>query len=270
MRWTTYAIAIPLGLFLLAANIEPVAAQQRSDAARPTVSRPIHEERDAMTNTVFSATVDDHNNARITVKAGDFTLEKAVASNGDTTIRLAQGADVVSVAMNQGGYLVERKQKSARFNPQSGKPEDMDAIRAVLLGSQAVRTFRQLTASFEARENNDGEGPLFLSTLVDGAIVQMLDGDSGAAERVGKRITQKRRAGLQPARMRAGEVFTDCVMNYELSLMEAWDLLYECTATTFTLNWFFWWGAETFCEFEFFLRSQQYIYQFFSCFAYPF
>ena len=30
------------------------------------------------------------------------------------------------------------------------------------------------------------------------------------------------------------------------------------------------WGAETFCEFEFFLRSQQYIYQFMSCFAYPF
>jgi hypothetical protein len=172
--------------------------------------------------------------------------------------------------MNHGGYLVERKQKSARFNPQSGRQEDMDAIRAVLLGSPAVRTFRQLTASFEARESSDGEGPLFLSTLVDGAIVQMLDGDSGAAERVGKRITRKRRAGFQQARMRAGDSFTDCVLNYELALNQAWDLFYQCTATTFTLNWFFWWGGETFCEFEFFLRSQQYIYQFLSCFAYPF
>lgn len=271
MRWTTYAIAIPLGLFVLAANIEPAAAQQRNDAAKgPIASRRSHEERDPVTNTVFSSTVDEQNNARITVKVGDFTLEKAVAPSGDTTIRLAQGADVVSVAMTRGGYVVQRRQKTARLDPQSGKQEDMDAIRAVLLGSPAVRTFRRLSASLEARENSDSEGPLFLSTLVDGAIVQMLDGDAGAAERMGKRITRKRRAGLQQASLRPGDVFTDCVMNYELSLLDAWDLLYRCTETTFSLNFFFWWSAETFCEFEFFLRSQQYIYQFFSCFAYPF
>lgn len=270
MRWTTYAIAIPLGLFVLAANIEPAAAQQRNDAARGPAAGRIYQEHDAITNTLFSAAVDEQNNARITVKVGDFTLEKAVASSGDTTIRLAQGADVVSVAMSHGGYVVQRMQKSGRLDPQSGKQEDADAIRAILLGSPAVRTFRRLTESFEARENTDSEGPLFLSTLVDGAIVQMLDGDTGAAERMGKRITRKHRMVLQPARLKDGGIFTDCVISYEMSLLDAWDLLYRCTETTFSLSWFFWWSAETFCEFEFFLRSQQYIYQFFSCFAYPF
>jgi hypothetical protein len=260
MRWTTYAVAIPLGFFVLAANIDTAAAQQR----------PAHEERDALTNTVFSSTVDQQGNAQITVKAGDFTLQKVVAASGDATIRLVQGTDVVSVAMNHGGYVVARGKKTARFDPQSGTPGNMDDIRAVLLGSSAVRTFRSLSASFENRDEIDSEGPLFLSTLVDGAIVEMLDGDAGATARVGKRITRKRRAGLQQARLMPGQLFTDCIMNYEMSLMYAWDQLSQCTETTFTLYWYMWWGAETFCEFEFLLRSQQYIYQYLSCTAYPF
>ena len=133
-----------------------------------------------------------------------------------------------------------------------------------------MRTFRRLSASLESRDDDDSEGPLFLSTLVDGAIVQMLDGDPGAAERVGKRITRKRRASLQQARLMPDHLFTDCILNYEMSLMNAWDLFYQCTDTTFTLHWLIWWGAETFCEFEFLMRSQEYIYQFLSCFAYPF
>ena len=120
MRWTTYAIAIPLGLFVLAANIEPgrgSATERRRQKEQGDVN---HEEHDALTNTVFSSTVDDQGNARISVKVGDFTLEKAVAPGGDTTVRLVQGKDVVSVAMNHGGYLVERARKTARFDPQSG------------------------------------------------------------------------------------------------------------------------------------------------------
>jgi hypothetical protein len=106
-----------------------------------------------------------------------------------------QGKDVVSIAMNHGGYSVARGRKTARLDSQSGQ-EDLDAVRAVLLGSQAVRTFRRLSASLENRDDDDA-GPLLLSTLVDGAIVQMLDGDSGATGRIGKRITRKQRAGLR-------------------------------------------------------------------------
>ena len=146
----------------------------------------------------------------------------------------------------------------------------MDAIRALLLGSPAVRTFRRLTASLESRDNDDEEGPLFLSTLVDGAIVGMLDGDSGATARIGKRITRKHRSSLRQVLLRPENLYADCLLNYEMSLIEAWDLLYVCTETVFSAPWYFWYGAESLCEVEFLIRSQQYIYQFMGCFAYPF
>ncbi len=193
-----------------------------------------------------------------------------MAPTGDTTIRLTQGKDAVTIAMNHGGYAVARGGKTAGFDPQSRRQEDLDAIRAVLLGSPAVRTFRRLSASLEGRDEGGEEGPLFLSTLVDGAIVQMLDGDSGATERIGKRITRKYRAGIHQAKLRPDNLFTDCILSYELSLMEAWDLFYQCTATALNTLWYFWWGAETMCELEFLIRSQQYIYQFMTCMAYPF
>ena len=47
------------------------------------------------------------------------------------------------------------------------------------VGTAAVRTFRRLGAALENRDESDDEGPLFLSALIDGSIVQMLDGDSG-------------------------------------------------------------------------------------------
>jgi hypothetical protein len=70
--------------------------------------------------------------------------------------------------------------------------------------------------------------------------------------------------------LRPDNLFTDCILNYEMSLMEAWDLFYQCTATALTSRWYFWWGAETLCEFEFLIRSQEYIYQFIRCLAIPF
>src|SRR4051812_4285776 len=105
MHWTTKAVAIPLGMFVLAANIGPAAAQQR----------PAREERDAVTNTVFSATMDEQGNARLTAAVADFTLEKVVAPTGDATIRMTQGKDVVSVALNHGEYVVSRGKKTAHL-----------------------------------------------------------------------------------------------------------------------------------------------------------
>jgi hypothetical protein len=271
MRWSAHAIAITFGLFVLAANIQPAAAQQRNAGEKERQGgRPAYEEHDAVTHTAFSSTVNDQGVALFTAKVDDFTLEKAVASTGDTTIRLMQGKDVVSIAMNHSGYVVARGTKTARLDPQSGKQEDMDAVRAVLLGSPAVRTFRRLSASLENRDEAGDEGPLFLSTLVDGAIVQMLDGDPGATERIGKRITRKRRASLHPAMLRPDNLFTDCILSYEMSLMEAWDLFYQCTQTALNSAWYIWWSAQNLCELEFLIRSQQYVYQFAACLAYPF
>jgi hypothetical protein len=269
MRWTKLVVAAAAGLFMLAANIQPAAAQSRDNSGQPRQARqPAHEEHDRVTDATLSSNVDEQGNARLTIKVGDFLLEKALSSTGDATIRLTQGKDAVSIVLNHGGYVVQRGKKMARLDSQSGQ-EDLDAVRVLLLGSPAVRTFRRLSASMENRDENDDEGPLFLSALVDGAIVQMLDGDSGATERIGKRITRKRRAAFRQAKLKPG-TFTDCILSYEMALIEAQDLFSQCRDTAWNNGWVVWYFAENLCELEFLIRSQQYIYQFVSCFAYPF
>lgn len=278
MRWTRSAVVLMVGLFALTAAIQPAGAQSRDgrDAAANTrqekrndAKQPVHQEYDSHTGATLTSTVDAQGNARFAVTAGDFLLEKTVASTGDTTIRISQGKDVVTIAMNHGGYVVARGKRSARFDPQTAQPDALDTVRSIMLGSTAVRSFRRLSAALENRDETEDDGPLILGTLVDGAIVQMLDGDLGATSRIGKRITRKQRAAMRPAKF-TPDTFTDCILNYELSLMEAWDLLSLCESTAWNTPWYVWYFASDLCELEFLIRSQQYMSQFMACFAYPF
>jgi hypothetical protein len=272
MRGTQLPVCVPVAVFVLAASLQPAHAQSRdsrdpgAESRRPVV----HEEHDYVTNATFAAMPDGQGNAKVTVRVDDFAVEKILAPNGDSTIRLSQGKDTVSIALNNGGYSVQRAGRTAHFDPQAPTVGDLDAVREVLLGSSAVRVFRRLTASLEDRDD-EATGPLMLSALVDGSIVEMLDGDSAAPARIGRRITRKARASMQPARFVTGSnTFEDCVLKYELSLVYAWDLLQACVEAAWNSKWYIWLVAEPLCEVEFFLRSQEYIYQFISCFAYPF
>jgi len=272
MRWTRLAAAVPVGVCLLIASIQPARAQtpDRSNAGDAPRRPAVHEEHDHVTNAVFTAVPDGQGNANVVVKVNDFALEKILAPDGESTFRLSQQSDIVNIAMNNGGYVVQRGKRTARFDSQHGTTAELDAIREVLLGSPAVRTFRRLTASLEER-NDDETGPLMLRALVDGAIVGMLDGDAAAPLRIGKRVTRKARAAMQPAKfIGADYMFEDCVLKYELSLLNAWDLLMECEGAAWNSKWYVWLVTEPLCETEWLLRSQQYVYQFISCYAYPF
>jgi hypothetical protein len=270
MRWTKFGLALFVGLLTIAGAIEPAAAQSPPDG-RPQKGRAPYRESDQATGAVLAAAPDDQGNARFVLTVNELRVEKTLATNGDTTLRLVEGADVVTISMNSAGYAVERGNRRARFDPQGATTEDLDAVRAVLLGSRAVRSFRMLTAAFEARDEGDQDTPLVLATLVDGAIVQLLDGDSGAPSRIAKRMTRKLRTRLKPAKLMPGSLFfDDCVLRYEMGVLDAWSLLSQCQDSAWSMPWYSWWLAESFCELEWFLRSQQYIYQFMSCFAYPF
>lgn len=253
MRWTAPAITITLGLLVLTATSQLAGAQSRENSdPGPQARRPSHHEHDRATDAAFSSTVDAQGNARFSIAAGDFLLEKVLAPSGDATIRLTQDQDVVTVAVNHSGYMISRGKKSARLDAQSGQQEDLDSVRALLLGSPSVRTFRRLSSALENRDERDGEGPLILSALVDG--------DSGTSERIGRRITRKRRAAFHQAKLRPDNLFTDCTLRYEMSLVETWDLFSQCRDTAFNNRWYVWFSAENLCELEFLLRSQQYIY----------
>ena len=264
-RWT-----VPLGFAVgILAGVECQAAARMSARASkgPVTSRQVsHIEYDQALEATFSAAIDANGNAVMTMNASDLVLQKVVSPAGAATFQLTKGKDVVSFAIGQRGYTVARGRRSASFNPATPRDTDLDAVRAVLLGSRAVRAFRELSAILEKRQGDDTA--IVLATLLDGAVVDMLDGDPGAVDRMARRVTGRRRAGLQPARYRPVQ-FEDCVMSYELSLLYSYDLYWTCLQTAENSPWYIMYVARSMCEWEFLIRSQQYVFQFVSCTAIP-
>ena len=255
--------------FVLAMAIPSLAAaQERREGQSP--GRRGYQEHDRITDTTFTATADANGNAVLSLKGGDFSLEKVLSPSGDSTLRLTQGKDVITIAITQAGYQVARGRRAIRFDPRTDKGEGLDAVRALLVGSQTVRSFRRLVASIEDRDESEPDGPLALATLVDGAVVQMLDGDSDAPRRIAKRITRKHRAAIRAIKARAPGVFIDCVGLYEVALMNSWDQFAGCYQESTEYSWWSHRLVYYLCELEWVLRSQQYIWQFVGCFMLPF
>lgn len=229
-----------------------------------------YQEHDIATRTNFTASTDAAGNAVLTLKGGNFVLEKVVAHTGDATLRLSQGKDVVTIALNQSGFHVARGQKSVRIDPRSDRPDKHDGARSLLTGSQAVRSFKRLVAAMEQRDESEEDGPLALSALVDGAVVQMLDGDDDAARRIAKRLTRKQRASLRiVSAKRAPGVYYDCIGGYQVALMTAYGQFENCAIESTAYSW---WSRDLvfeLCSWEWAIRSYQYVWQFIGCFMLP-
>jgi hypothetical protein len=243
-----------------------MAAAQGNGQQRRT-----YQEHDAATRTTFTASSDSAGNAVLTLKGGDFVLEKVVAHTGDATLRLSQGKDVVTIALNQNGFQVARGQKTVRVDPRSDKQDKHDTVRALLTGSPAVLSFKRLVAELEQRDESEEDGALALSALVDGAVVHLVDGDPDAPLRIAKRITRKQRAALRVASARrAPGVYIDCIGLYQVALMTSWGQFQSCAIESTEYNW---WSRDLIyqlCSWEWAIRSYQYIWQFIGCFMLPF
>lgn len=255
--------------FIVAVAAVPVlAAAQGNGNANGQRGR--YQDHDRATSTSFTATTDAAGNAVLTLKGGDFVLEKVVAHTGDATLRLSQGKDVVTIALSQGGFHVARGQKSVRIDPRTDRQDKRDGVRSMLTGSQAVRSFKRLVASLEKRDESEEDGPLALSALVDGAIVHLLDGDDDAPSRIAKRITRKQRAALRlVSAKRLPGVFIDCIGLYQVSLMSAYSQFEGCAIESTGYSW---WSRDLvfeLCSWEWAIRSNQYIWQFIGCFLLP-
>jgi hypothetical protein len=251
--------------------VAALAALPATASAQASGQNRTYEEHDAATKTTFTASRDANGNAVLTLKGGDFVLEKVMAATGDTTLRLSQDKDVVSIAINQSGFQVVRGSKTVRVDPRSDGEDKVDAVRSVLLGSQAIRSFKRLVAAIEARDETEEDGPLALNTLVDGGIVLLLDGDPDSARRIAKRMTRKQRAGLRAisAKRAPGVYYYDCVGGYQVALLDAWGQLEECYIESTEYSWWSRSMVFTLCRWEWAIRSQQYLWQFVSCFAFP-
>lgn len=247
------------------ASLTATASAQGNDQRNRT-----YQEYDAATKTTFTASRDANGNAVLTLKGGDFVLQKVMAATGDATLRLSQGEDVVSIVINHSGFQVARGTQSVLVDPRSDKEDKVDAVRSLLLGSRAIGSFKRLVAAIEARDETEEDGPLALSTLVDGGIVLLIDGDVDAARRIAKRLTRKQRAGLRAiSAKRAPGVYYDCVGGYQVALLDAWGQLEECYIESTEYSWWSRSWVFTLCRWEWALRSQQYLWQFVSCFMFP-
>jgi hypothetical protein len=251
------------------AAVPTIAATQGNGNANGQRAR--YQEHDTGTNTRLTASADAAGNAVLTLKGGDFVLEKVIAHTGDATLRLSQGKDVVTIAVSQSGFQVGRGQKSVRLDPRTDKQDKVDAVRSLLTGSRAVRSFKRLVATLEERDESAEDGPLALSTLVDGAIVSLLDGDGDAPRRIAKRLTRKQRTALRvvSAKRLPGGVYVDCIGLYEVALLRAWDQFQGCA---YESTGYSWWSRDLvydLCSWEWGIRSYQYIWQFIGCFMVP-
>ena len=252
--------------FIVAMAVMPALAAAQGNGQRGRA----YQEHDAATRTTFTATTDAAGNAVLTLTGGDFVLEKVVAHTGDATLRLSQGKDVVTIALSQIGFQVARGQKAVRVDPRSDKEDKIDAVRSVLLGSQAVRSFKRLVASLEDRDEGEVDGPLALSALVDGASssCSTVTPKRHGASPNGSRESSAQGFGTVKAR-RAPATFVDCIGSYEFALMSAISQYETCYVDA---TGYHWWNRNLvykLCDWEWAIRSQQYVWQFIGCFMFP-
>jgi hypothetical protein len=254
--------------FVMAVAMMPALAAGQGGGVNEPRGR--YQEHDTATRTTFTASTDNTGNAVLTLKGGDFALEKVVAHTGDATLRLSQGKDVVTIAVNQSGFHVARGRKAVQIDPRRDRTDKLDSVRSLLNGSQAVRSFKRMVAAVEVRDESEPDGPLALSALVDGAVVYLLDGDGDAPLRIAKRITRSQRSALRLASAkRLPGVFVDCVGLYQVSLMNAYGQFESCAIESTAYSW---WSRELvydLCSWEWALRSYQYVWQFIGCFMLP-
>jgi hypothetical protein len=263
--WTA-SLGIVAGILVGAECQAATPSAGRTPGVAVTARQVNHIEFDGALDASFSTGTDASGNAVMMMSAADLVLQKTVSPTGAATMRLTNGKDVVSVTIGRRGYTVARGKRSASFNPATPRDGDRESVREVLLGSKAVRAFREFTAILEERQGDDTA--IVLATLLDGAVVDMLDGDPGAVDRIARRVTAKRRTGAHPAQFRLAQ-FEDCVLSYELSLLYSYDLYWTCLQTAENSPWYIWYIARSMCEWEFLIRSQQYVFQMVSCVAIP-
>jgi hypothetical protein len=233
-------------------------------------NRPGFQERDAVTDASFAVTTDAGGDAVFAIRGGDFALDKVVSPSGDATLRLTQGKDIVTIAMSQSGFQVGRGRRTVHIDPRADTGEGFDAARALLLGSSSVRSFKRLAAALENRNEAVEDGPLSIVALIDGAIVQLLDGDADAPKRIAQRITRRQRAAFRPAAVkRAPDTFRDCIGVYQVSLVVAYNQYQSCWIESIDASWWTRSYILKLCEWEWALSSQQYIWQFVGCIMLP-
>jgi hypothetical protein len=253
---------------ILALLLGATPAMSANGVGQAKIVRTSQVVHDAPTGAVFHADLRPDGLAAVSVRLDPLRLEKTISPDGDVEMTLTLDDDVVSVSSKaRTGIRVVRNRRTALVPPRHAEASQIDSVRAVLLGSKAVRAFKYVVAELESRQEDD----IFVfSTLTDGALIATLDGDVGAVRRIAARLIRRRVSVLNAAHeVTAQTTFTNCWDIYVNTLVGI-ELDYRrCLVESWQQGG--WLGALTniYCDTAFVARAEGALFQFFACNSIP-
>lgn len=169
----------------------------------------------------YKATATPDNRLKYTLESPEFTFTRLTAPDTGATEITVAGSNEAPVIIRFGGQpeiSVERGEQ--RLTIAHGDTiEKLEAVAAMLNG-RAVTAFRRVVGSYELELMNNPaalsakNAPFGYALLLTAAFVGQLAGDPNAVERTRDLIRRRIAAKLQ-----AVAWLTDCVTDYELSLL---------------------------------------------------
>jgi hypothetical protein len=212
----------------------------------------------------LSQTADD--GMRMSGRAAELSFEKTSYRDGHFDLRITSGADTVSFAISATGTQVSRNGRTATLVAGPPTEQEIDQARALLVGSRAVKRFRQLAV---ALEQSDDSSPASHGVLIGSVLVHLLDGDSGAPLRIARRLAARRPvAALRRIRLTqdpmASGTSEDCWATYEERVNQAYNDFTDCSRSRS------WWNADLVgyaCSGVWLVRIEGYWFQYLRCSA---
>jgi hypothetical protein len=151
----------------------------------------------------------------LTATAGDVMLTKAVSPDGASEARLEYGGDAVTILSSKSTIVASRGRQSVTVNVHGGHERQMRRLRALFLGSEAIRGIRTLATVLD---ESDSDAPEKMAVRLTGVLIAQLDGDEGAVRRLSRSLV----ARYQIAR-RSRRGMTDDWDTYRLGVLKAGD-----------------------------------------------
>ena len=226
-----------------------------------------HQRHDALIGVDYSAGMDTQGRAVLRLTAARFEFEKSVTASGETSIHIAAGDDRVNLTLAQTFISVGRGKARVEFDPRLATEEDENKVRRLLVGSRAVRAFRTIVAHLESRAPEEDDY-FVTATLVDGALVGLLDGDQGVIGRVARRIGSRQRVRLQAVASRGQDRYPDCWGMYENTVQWAWTEYQTCNVEASDDPWIIRSINMNYCTTEWIFRAESAAFQAMSCAAF--
>jgi len=280
-QWTTVGRMV---LTLLCGVFVPVSAlgdpPVRSERVRGLQSAAPLAFKDPDLGVEVEMTPGTNGSAVVRVVAGALTIEKTLRSDGSTTRVISARNDTVRITNDAAGTIVERGGRRAVWRAGDASEEAVEAVRALLLQSAAVKDLRRLGTVLEQR---GGEHSAFIATiLMDHAFVTLLDGDELAVRRFGERVAEHARLrrgraagpGMVPvsrapvARPRLVP-FRDCLGEFYDYVGRSWGQYEQCEAWAMDDPWYRRGLHLMWCQREFEIRMASGLLQFVDCSAFP-